>query len=74
MGNANETSVYFDTHHNYTTEAIGTEFVIVKNFGERKNAHYSHVGSVSRWHEIATICDSEAQKNAEGTAAYWSNC
>lgn len=60
MGNANETPVYFDTPPNYTIEEIGTEFVIIKNFGEWKNAHYSHVGSVSRWYEIATICDSEA--------------
>ena len=60
MGNADETAVYFDTPPNYAIEEIGIKFVIIKNFGEWKSAHYSPVGSVSRWYEIATICDCEA--------------
>lgn len=60
MGNIDETPVYFNTPLNYTIEEIGTKFVIIKNFGEWKNALYSHVGSVSRWYKIVTICGSEA--------------
>lgn len=60
MCNVDETPVYFDTPPNYTIEEIGTKFVIIKNFGEWKNTLYSHVGSVSRWYKIATICGSEA--------------
>lgn len=59
VGSAGKILVFFEMLFSYIVEVWGTIHHL-KNTGEwKKKVYYNNVGSLSRWHEIATVRDLE---------------